>query len=66
MTKTNKRPSIIRMPPAGEQPGKLRSISGSDNDDFSTILANQVVKLCGWSPATLISRRSWGRRRSPP
>ena len=43
MTKTNKRPSIIRMPPAGEQRGDLRSISGSGNDDFSNILANQVV-----------------------
>jgi predicted outer membrane lipoprotein len=44
LTKTNKRPSIIRMPQAGEQRGDLRSISGSDNDDFSNILANQVVK----------------------
>ena len=43
MTKTNKRPSIIRMPPAGKQRGDLRSISGSDNDDFSNILVNQVV-----------------------
>lgn len=51
MTKTNKRPSIIPMPTAGEQqPGKLRSISGSDNDDFSTILANQVVKALWLEP----------------
>jgi hypothetical protein len=50
LTKTNKRPSIIRMPPAGEQRGDLRSISGSDNDDFSTILANQVVKALWREP----------------
>ena len=42
MTKTNKRPLIIRMPRAGELRGDLRSISGSDNDDFSNILVNQV------------------------
>lgn len=50
MTKTNKWPSIIRMPPAGEQPGKLRSISGSDNDDFSNILGSQVVNTLWREP----------------
>ena len=51
MTKRNKRPSIIRMPPAGEQPGMLRSISGSDNDDFSNILVSQVVKALWRGPS---------------
>ena len=43
MTKRNKRPSIIRMPPPGQQPGELRSMSGSDDDDFSNVLFSQVV-----------------------
>ena len=38
------------MPPAGEQRGDLRSISGSDADDFSTILVNQVVKALWREP----------------
>ena len=38
------------MPQAGEQRGDLRSISGSDNDDFSNILANQVVKALWLEP----------------
>src|SRR5438874_5588621 len=50
LTKTNKRPSIVRMPPAGEQRGDLRSISGSDNDDFSTILGNQVIQALWREP----------------
>jgi len=51
LTKRNKRPSIIRMPPAWEQPGTLRSISGSDNDDFSNILVSQVVKALWREPS---------------
>jgi hypothetical protein len=42
LTKRNKRWSIIRIPPAGEQPGTLRSISSSENYDFSNILVSQV------------------------
>ena len=38
------------MPPAGEQPGTLRSISGSDNDDFSNILVRQVVNALWREP----------------
>ena len=31
------------MPPPGQQPGELRSMSGSDDDDFSNVLFSQVV-----------------------
>jgi hypothetical protein len=33
----------ITMPRPGEQRGALRSISGSDNDDFSNVLVDQAV-----------------------
>jgi hypothetical protein len=35
---------IIKFPSPGQQRGELRSISGSDNDDFSNMLVNQVAK----------------------
>jgi hypothetical protein len=35
---------IIKIPLPGQQRGNLRSISGSDNDDFSNMLVNQVVR----------------------
>jgi hypothetical protein len=34
----------IKIPSPGQQRGELRSISGSENDDFSQMLANQVAK----------------------
>jgi hypothetical protein len=34
---------IIKLPSPGQQRGDLRSISGSENDDFSNMLVNQVV-----------------------
>ena len=48
LTKRNKRPSIIRMPPAGEQPGMLRSIkfeSTSPTVSQQTFCSSQVDAL---------------------
>jgi hypothetical protein len=33
----------LQLPSSEKQRGKLRSISGSDNDDFSELLANQIA-----------------------
>jgi hypothetical protein len=34
---------IIKFPSPGQQRGELRSISGSENDDFANMLVNQVA-----------------------
>jgi hypothetical protein len=40
---TKKVPETIEAPRPGEQSGRLRSIGGSDSDDFCNVLANQIV-----------------------
>jgi hypothetical protein len=41
--RAKKAPVMIPLPRPSEQRGDLRSISGSDNDDFSNVLINQVA-----------------------
>ena len=41
--RAKKVPETVEIPRPEEQRGRLRSIGGSDNDDFCNILANQVV-----------------------
>jgi len=41
--RAKKAPVMIPFPRPSEQRGDLRSISGSDNDDFSNVLVNQVA-----------------------
>jgi len=42
-SRTQKGPITLQLPSSDEQRGVLRSISGSDNDDFSTVLVNQIA-----------------------
>jgi hypothetical protein len=48
----------LKLPSSDEQRGVLRSISGSDNDDFSNLLVNQIASAL-WQGAC--GRKQWTR-----
>jgi len=53
--RAKKAPVMIPFPRPSEQRGDLRSISGSDNDDFSNVLLNQVAYALWLEPCDAAS-----------
>ena len=53
--RAKKDPVMIPVPRPSAQRGDLRSISGSDNDDFSNVLLNQVAYALWLEPCDAAS-----------
>jgi hypothetical protein len=55
--RAKKGPVMIPVPRPSAQRGDLRSISGSDNDDFSNVLLNQVAYALWLEPCDADERK---------